>query len=267
MPTITATTSSPCPCCCAKKCYSEFQSNYTCASGTFGDPVFVQNVCVTPGSVSTSWTKTAGDTSSCTYIIYVAANTCCTTVGVCSTTAAPAAPTDHSDCTCCPCTDDASGNCGGCNTHSLPSSFSITFTGGSMMTSCNDCTADFDSFKVTAGTLSGMTFTLAHTGAACVYSYSHDPSGITISQYGGSGCTGTPINNYTDISITFTPNLSLLVKMGGGQFTLFDFTGGTGSPADCCVSHTITDPGTGASCFPDYRMGWGFTATITPCPS
>jgi hypothetical protein len=248
--------------CCDKVCYSQYTSNYTCSDGSWSTPAFVQNVCVTPGSVNTSWTYTSGDSTSCSYTIYVDTSHCCTTVGDCTQSAVPTAPTDHSACLCCSCRDTSLGGCTGCNDYP-PSTITVSFTGGSMQTSCLDCPPN-QSYKVTSGTLAGQTFTLTH-GPACVWSYTNASGPITVTQYDDDTCTHA-INTYNSINVILTlgTGRGLTVQIGG-TFWVYQYSHTVVTPQDCCATWTAVDDDTGSSCFPSIILGWGSTAHVTPC--
>lgn len=248
--------------CCPKNCYSKWQCIYTCADGTFATPTFIANFCEVPGSVSTAWTFGSGDSTSCIYYIYVDTHHCCTTVGECTMSAVPAAPTDHGECLCCSCRDISLGGCTGCNDYP-PLTVTVSFTGGSLQTSCLDCPPNV-SYKVTTGALAGLSFTLPHT-AACGYQYLNAAGPITVTQYSDDTCT-TAVATATDINVSLGiagGTFTLTVQVGG--FFIFQGTWTRSPPVDCCAPFTLTDVGSAGSCFPSIVLGWGATAHVTPC--
>jgi hypothetical protein len=248
--------------CCPKNCYSKWQSIYTCADGTFATPTFIANECLVPGSVSTAWTYGSGDSTSCIYYLYVDTHHCCTTVGDCTQSAVPAVPTDHSACMCCSCRDITLGGCTGCNDYP-PLTVTVSFTGGSLQTSCLDCPPN-QSYKVTSGTLAGQTFTLTHT-SPCVWTYTNASGPITVTQYSDDTCT-TVSSTFTSINVILTlgTGRALTVQVGG-TFWVYQYSHAVVTPQDCCATWTAVDDDGGSSCFPSIILGWGSTAHVTPC--
>lgn len=254
-------------CCCGSKCFQIWTATWDCATLSWSGPTAGSRVCL-PAGTSTSWTKTGGDDTGCSYRIYVAFSPehSCTVDGDCSAlgdTATPALPFGGgtpTDCTC-----PTAASCFDCAT--TPISWTVDFSVPASSNLCAGECAYGEQFDV-AG-LSG-TFVLTQDPIdPCKWTWVGP--GPSVKFFTGTDCTGD-FEDCTELHIELTVTAgtaSVLIQLhayyhcssgtiGDGPWFLNSVTY---DDNNCCAARTMSNGVIGNDC---GNAGNGGTADLTP---